>query len=311
LVEAEGVTQARFQRALTVPEAWRRVDGDGNVDYVSSTLTTGRKSGRGIESLAISPDGTTLFALLQDPLINEGGRNARNVRLATIDVATGLPIAEYVYQLESLDTINARLPAEAGFKANQQGRNISANEMFALSNQELLVLERDNRGLGTNNPLYDDPVLSAIGTKRVYEIDLSSATNVAGTVLPDNGELPAEVAPVAKSLYLDIDAALKAAGQNVVETFEGLSLVPLSGSQPFAVITSADNDFSVLEVGDPVVLTDVCTDGTQILMDAALDGRHLLPSRVYSFAVPEPGAPVLLLAGSGCLAGLPRRKIVR
>ena len=29
-----------------------------------------------------------------------------------------------------------------------------------------------------------------------------------------------------------------------------------------------------------MVLMDVCTDGTQILMDAPLEGRHLLPSRI-------------------------------
>ena len=97
-----------------LPAAWLPVDADGKVNYVSSTLTSGRQTGRGIESLAISPDDGTLFALLQDPLINEGGRNARNVRLATIDVATGLPTAEYVYQLESLDTIKYRQSAGRG-----------------------------------------------------------------------------------------------------------------------------------------------------------------------------------------------------
>ena len=125
LAESGGVTQARFQRAISVPNAWLPVDGDGNVNYVSSTLVSGRQTGRGIESLAISPDGDTLFALLQDPLINEGGRNARNVRLATIDVATGTATAEFVYQLESIDSINLRVPPEAAFKANQQGRNIA------------------------------------------------------------------------------------------------------------------------------------------------------------------------------------------
>ena len=173
------------------------------------------------------------------------------------------------------------------------------------------MLERDNRGLGVNNPLYTDPVLSAIGTKRVYKIDLSSATNVSGIVLPSTGVLPAEVTPIAKSLYLDIDAALKAAGQNVVEKFEGLSMVPLSGAQPFAVLASSDNDFSVLEVavGDPPVvnLMDICTDGSQIPMDSPLEGRHLLPSRIYSFAVPEPSSLVLLLVSLTCLGVLRRR----
>ncbi len=72
LVETDGETQARWQRSLNVPSAWLPIDADGNLDHVNSDLTTGRQSGRGIESLTISPDGDTLFALLQDPLINEG-----------------------------------------------------------------------------------------------------------------------------------------------------------------------------------------------------------------------------------------------
>ena len=310
LVEVEGVTQARLQRALTVPSAWLPVDADGHVNYTSSDLVSGRQAGRGIESLTISPDGNTLFALMQDPLINEGSRNGRNVRLARIDVTTGTATAEYVYQLESIDSINGRVPAEAAFNANQQGRNISANELFALSDQELLVLERDNRGIGVNDPLGIDPVRSAIGTKRVYKIDLSAATDVSGIVLPDTGELPAEVTAVAKSLYLDVDAALKAAGQNVVEKFEGLSMVPLSGAQPYALLAANDNDFSVLDIEDPVTgeitLLDICTDGSQIPMDDPLEGRHLLPSRVYSFAVPEPASLTLLLGLLGCAVFVPQ-----
>ena len=103
--------------------------------------------------------------MLQDPLIDEGGRNTRNVRLATLDVATGNVTGEFVYQLESIDTINQRVP-DAKFKANQQGRNISSNALYALSDTELLVLERDNRGIGVGNPTGADPALSTIGTKR-------------------------------------------------------------------------------------------------------------------------------------------------
>ena len=190
LVETDGETQARWQRSLTVPTAWTPIDADGNANYVTSDLVTGRQSGRGIESLAISPDGDTLFALLQDPLINEGSRNVRNVRLAALDVTTGEPVGEYVYQLESIDSINQRVP-DAPFRANQQGRNISVNELFATSDNELLVLERDNGRIGTQNPIGEDPTRAAVGTKRVYKIDLTTATDVSGIVLPDTGELPA------------------------------------------------------------------------------------------------------------------------
>ena len=110
---------------------------------------------------------------------------------------------------------------------------------------------------------------------------------------------------MSKSLYLDVDAALSSAGIDVVEKLEGLSLVPIAGTQPYAMLIASDNDFSVLDVENDetgeITFYDICTDGTQIPMDAALDGKHLLPSYVYSFAVPEPSSMVLLI---GCLGGL-------
>ena len=168
------------------------------------------------------------------------------------------------------------------------------------------MLERDNRGIGVGNPTGADPTLSAIGTKRVYKVDLSSATNVSGIALPASGQLPAEVTAVSKSLYLDIDLALKAAGRDVVEKFESLSLVPLTGPQPYAILIATDNDYSLLDVENPetgqIDLFDVLTDGTQIPINTPLAaGQHLLPSYVYSFAVPEPSTLTLLLTVLGAL----------
>jgi len=303
LVEVGGKTEARYQRAFSVPSGWLPIDTNGNPDFAGASPASGRQKGRGIESLTLSPDGATLFAMVQDPLINEGGRNARNVRLAQFDVATGVSTAEYIYQLESIDQINLRVP-DAPFAANQQGRNISNNDMIALSDHELLVLERDNRGVGVNNPLGDNPILSAIGTKRVYRVDLAGASDVSEILLPASGELPTEVTAVSKSLFFDVHAKLAAAGRNVAEKLEGLSLVPLSGDQPFALLVASDNDFSVLDVVNPdtgaIDLFDICADGTQLPMDGDLGTKHLLPSYVYSFAVPEPGIMSLLLALAGC-----------
>jgi hypothetical protein len=74
----------------------------------------------------MTPDGKKLLAILQDPLQQEGnatGVFSRNVRIVQYDVRSGMPEAQYIYQLEAVADINARLSANR-FADRQQGRNI-------------------------------------------------------------------------------------------------------------------------------------------------------------------------------------------
>jgi hypothetical protein len=74
----------------------------------------------GFEGLAITPDGKTLYAVLQDPLVNEptpnNGRNGRNLRIVAFDNdrrsgTFGTRIAQYAYQLEAQADVAARIIA--------------------------------------------------------------------------------------------------------------------------------------------------------------------------------------------------------
>jgi hypothetical protein len=245
---------------------------NGTVNYVAGRgdtppITAGRQDNRGFEGLAIAPDGKYAYAVMQDPLVNEGsdgdanlfdgeGRRSRNVRIVQFNVTTGKAEKQFIYQLESIADINARIPAANAFGANQQGRNIGLSGIVALNDNEFLVLERDNRGVGV-----DPASLVPIGSKRVYRIDLTGATDVSGISLNDTNTLPGGVVPVTKSLYLDIQQALTGAGLIVPEKIEGISIGPRLANGNYLLLLGTDNDFSVTQSGAGAQF-DVCTNGT-------------------------------------------------
>ena len=63
--------------------------------------TAGKRTNRGFEGLAISPDGKFTYAMLQSPMLDEGGLgNGRYNRIVKFDNATGLAVAQYAYLME-------------------------------------------------------------------------------------------------------------------------------------------------------------------------------------------------------------------
>ncbi len=314
-------SEGNYIRAFTPPANIVPRDAGGNLNFVDGrpTIVTGRQDNRGYEGLTVSPDGKTAYAVLQDPLVNEGapdGRRSRNVRIVAYDVASGESTGQFIYQLESLADINARVPS-ATFGANAQGRNIGLSAIIALDNGKFLVIERDNRGLGVDDPNALNPVAS----KRVYLVDLAGASDVSGIGLAGTNDLPAGVVPVSKSLWLDVASALKAAGLVVPEKIEGISFGPaIDGGYAFVVVT--DNDFSVTQTGEGVQFNR-CTSGIGgSFVDVALNelcptGTALIPTYAYVFKVsgqdlvdagiPEPASWAMMIAGFGLVGGSLRR----
>jgi len=176
--------------------------------------TSGRVTNKGMEGLAISPDGTTLYGIMQSPLLQDnalnasGKKNGTDVRIVKIDIATGAT-QEFVYVLSN--------------KSN------TISEIVALNDHEFLVDERDgNGGAGT--------------VKNIYKIDIDGATDVSNIAsLPASG-LPSGVTAVSKSsnILLNLSAIL---GANTPEKIEGLAFGPdLADGRHLLLITN-DNDF--------------------------------------------------------------------
>ena len=276
-VETPAGTEARFVRAFTTPPNLLPKTAPGPDGRPA--VVAGRAENRGFEGLAITPDGKTAVAVLQGPLADEGdpdGRFGRHVRLVAFDVASGRSTAQYVYPFEALADLNARLPPKADrYHADAQGRALGVSAIAALTDTTFLVLERDARGAGIEDPAGRHPVAS----KRVYEIDLAGATDVSAVSLAKTNALPAGVVPVKKTLRLDLQAELAKAGVKVPEKFEGLAVGPRLRDGRYALLLGVDNDFSVTQTGAGEQL-DVFTDGTGVRY--ARRGR---PDR--SFATPD------------------------
>ena len=229
-------------------------------------LKAGRQDNRGFEGIAITPDGRKLIAVLQDPLVNEGphsatqsddrGRDGRNLRIVVFDNdwfsrTYGTSIGQYAYQLEPQAAVAARInavkPGDATDTDPRQGRNIGLSAIVALNEHEFLVLERDNRGIGVDDP----GAVHVTGSKRIYKIDLDGALDISGIELPDDGNLAAAaIVPVTKSdVFIDLAAQTLLPNGTQAEKWEGMAIGPrlLNGSH--LLLFGNDNDYSVTQTG--------------------------------------------------------------
>ena len=287
--------------------------------------TAGKRTNRGFEGLAISPDGKFTYAMLQSPMLNEGGLgNGLYTRIVKFDNATGLALAQYAYLMEG----------------SSQGRGISA--LVALNDHEFLVLERNNRGVGVASDLSSP-------NKKVYKIDITGAGDVSNITLPDSGPLPGGLLPVTKSAtpFFSLDAVTIAAfGGRVPEKLEGLAIGPRLSDGQFLILAGTDNDFSVTQIVGSTTQFDVYynpTTGARIQCDlgtlnncssinadgtlglafsGSTEGFALIPGLLYAFkstgsdlasfvapsAVPFPTTWLMLLVGFGVVSLAMRRR---
>jgi hypothetical protein len=192
------------------------------------TKATGKRTNRGFEGLAISPDGRHVFAMLQSAMLDEGGGDGVWARIVRFDYWTGRASAQFAYRLEG----------------SSQGRGISA--LVALNEHVLLVLERNNRGIGVDANLTSP-------NKKVFRIDLQGASDVADIDLDAPGAV-FTAANKQAAPWLDLatapilaDASLQALGGVSPEKWEGLAIGPRLRDGSYLVLAGTDNDYSVTQ----------------------------------------------------------------
>jgi hypothetical protein len=288
----EFTSSGHFIRAFSTPANLVSRTGAGTPDYVSGrpAIVNGRQDNRGFEGLTLNASGNKLYAVMQDPLVNEGsntdGRRSRHLRVVEFDLASGAPTAQYAYRLESIASLNAIDPSTADdFSATNQGRSIGLSAIHALSDTEFLVLERDNRGLGVE-------VTAAPLHKRVYRISIAGATDISAVSLAGSNDLPTGVVPVSKVEEVDVLAMLRAAGaRDIPEKLEGLAIGPRLADGRHLVLIGSDNDYSVTQTGAGEQF-EVCVnrDSGERVANVPLDGEcpagmARIPGTLLAFAV--------------------------
>ncbi|HKD04830.1 MAG TPA: esterase-like activity of phytase family protein [Bryobacteraceae bacterium] len=170
--------------------------------------TVGRTANKGMEGLAITPDGKTLVGIMQNALLQDaneldskGKKPAANLlRIVTVDIASATVTHQYGYLLTT-------------------GSGVS--DILALNNHEFLVDERDGRGReGGNNLTSNDARV-----KQPFKIDLNGATDISAM-----DGITAVQNVVAKTLFLDIVQALVGVGldptKDIPAKIEGITFGP-------------------------------------------------------------------------------------
>jgi hypothetical protein len=205
-------------RALEVPARYSIAHPAATKEGEIEGNKSGRVSNAGFESLAISPDGKRLYALIQLPLLQDSQRTKKgkvkglNCRLLEIDIASGRATRELLYPLE------------------REGNKTS--EMLAIDDHRFLVIERDNQ-TGQNATF-----------KKIVKIDITGATDISEIAALPHKKLPEGVKPVRKSTYIDLlDSRYGLAGPQLAEKQEGLAWGPTLADGRRLLWICVDNDF--------------------------------------------------------------------
>jgi hypothetical protein len=219
-------TTGKRTRVFELPSATFAVATKSSMGATEiSGNTRGRVANKGMEGLAISPDGSTLFGFMQSPLIQDGGDGGRANRIVKIDITTGA-VSQYAY--------DNFIPAF--------NKAYNSSEILAINSHEFLVLERDGKGLGDN---------SVAVVKQLWKVDLAGAEDVSGL---EGAEALLAKAPV-KTLFADLKAVMNAAGltdAQIPAKLEGIAFgedVVVDGVVKHTLYLVNDNDFLAVAPG--------------------------------------------------------------
>lgn len=225
----EAEPDGRFVRQFAIPPY-----------YAPSGSTKGNDKGDSgvydnlaFESLAIAPDGKTVWTALENGLAQDSPQatleHGSKSRFLSFDIASGKPGAEYVYEVSPV-----ALPPAFPWLYSMNG----LADFIMVGDRQFITLER-SYAIGAATP---DPHHTGV-TVRLYYADARTATDVSG--IESIAGKP--IVEVAKTLLLNLsdlrnddDTAL------AVDNLEGITFGPCYQGKPTLILIS-DNNFSALQ----------------------------------------------------------------
>ncbi|KQM72581.1 hypothetical protein ASE74_22800 [Pedobacter sp. Leaf216] len=192
-----------------------------------------RRANRGMEGLAITPDGKTLVGMMQSPMYNPSKNAVANsvvLRILTFDIASGAT-KQYAYLMDNVSLTGV-------------------SDIVAVNSTTFLTIERDG--------LYGGAASNPAAFKKVFKIDISGATDISDAANGATGKLyggktveelnnaaglsGAGITPVSKTVVLDLLKDLPSVYPH--DKAEGLALLPGN-----ILVISNDDDFGVVDNG--------------------------------------------------------------
>ncbi|KAF7717010.1 Uncharacterized protein PECH_003175 [Penicillium ucsense] len=227
---------------------------------------SGRNNNQGFEGLTMSPDGKTLYTLIQSSLDQEGGPDKQNrqpARMLAYDISSKTPryLHEWVVMLPRYIDYTSK-------HANKANKVASQSEIHQLPTGDFLILSRDSgfgHGQDESRSVYRQAdIFSVLNNASVTDFkgqsDYDSAT---GAIASTKGILKAGINPAEYCSFLDFNVTSELAkfglhnggpqDQYLLnEKWESLAVVPVhpskngrrkQGEQEYFLFSLSDNDF--------------------------------------------------------------------
>lgn len=270
--------KGKMEQAIQPPPAFlpRR---NGTISFSSNTpplynpeknpvpedTETGRSNNQGFEGVTISPDGKTIYTLIQSALDQEGGpksQNKQTARMLAYDISGKMPryIHEWVVILPKYHDYTETNAAKARKVAAQ-------SEIHQLLTGDFLIMARDSgfgRGQDETRSVYRHADVFSVLNSNTSVTDIKGKKDydtATGAVASSSGVLKEGINPAEYCSFLDYNVNSELAKFKLHnggpkdrtllnEKWESLAVVPANpdekdgkGEKEYFLVSFSDNDF--------------------------------------------------------------------